>query len=329
MTKILVFSDFDGTITGRAGKETVFCPFYESLMVDAKTKKSPDDYHSPAFKKPHELQSIFEIKFGKYDTSFNYNQPDADLLMSADTVAFFKAALNTPEVTINIISKNRKDYIYALFRYHGFTEDEISRLLIDDSGWKAVAVYQSLTLPENISNKPSCLYILDDSSVDFEQMVSTAKNPMFGFLPEQIKEYNKQPGQFDWKQYHCDIQELLAPSLEHQSTIPLALAIDSLALTEDKVIPALNVSLSAPFDAVLQEKVSNDSDQAIETDTQEKQRTTGDSTQYLKDLGGPVPSSTVNSDIPVVHYPSPLQRTPLSKSGTIEQDFIQHTTIPQ
>lgn len=310
MTKILIFSDFDGTITGREGANTVFCTFYNSLMVDVSMKESPDDYRSPPFKGRQELQALFEEKFGSYDTNFTYSQPDADLLMSADAVAFFKEALNNPAITVNIISKNRKDYIYTLFRYHQFTEDEINQLLIDDSGVKSLAVSNSLLLRENVEQKPSYLYILDDNAIDFQHMIETAEHQVFGFSPEQIKKYHENPGTFNWRQYQNDIKGLLTPTIKYN-------AADGLKLMKNEVISDLTANFSKTLNAVLQVQSAQDNAQALKTEVPPQQTTTRDSLQHLKHLGGPINSSRTITDEPVDHYPSILRKSLLPKDATM------------
>lgn len=55
---------------------------------------------------------------------------DRGLLMTDEAIDFFHMILNNDEVKVHIISRNREDYIRALFSYHGFSSSELSRLAI-------------------------------------------------------------------------------------------------------------------------------------------------------------------------------------------------------
>ncbi len=219
MTKILIFTDFDGTMTGREGSKTVFGEFYQSLMVGYSVGVR-QDYKWTALKSPEEIQKLFEEKFGKYGSDFNYAQEDADLLMSADAVAFFKQAINNPAITVKIITRNRQDYIQALLKYQGFSPEEISKIIIEDKKLKNIAVIESLSAEENMASKPTHIYVLDDSPADYGAMVSIAEAQEYGYRPEQIKKYNQGPGQFQWAQYQQDIQALFPTPIKDQPIEP-------------------------------------------------------------------------------------------------------------
>ncbi|CEG57567.1 hypothetical protein [Legionella fallonii] len=244
MTKVLIFTDFDGTITSKEGSKTVFGEFYQSLMDGYEVGKIQRNYKHTPLKSPEEVQKIFEAKFGKYDSNFNYTQKDTDVLMSADAVAFFKQALNNSSITVKIITKNRQDYIHALLKYHGFSAEEIGKLTIDDTGWKNNAIHTSLRAPENNTSKPTHIYILDDNPADFDAMVSAAESPEYGYEATQIKKYNQDAGQFQWAQYQQDIQALFPLPVEEQpiTPTPIETGTDSrstppIAITEDKSEP--------------------------------------------------------------------------------------------
>lgn len=218
MTKILIFTDFDGTITGREGLKTVLDDFYQSLMVGYIAEKR-QNYKMATLQPSEEVQKIFEKKFGKYTRNFNYGQKDADILMSANAVAFFKQAVNNPAVTVKIITKNRQDYIQEVLKYHGFTQEEISKIIIDDTGHKERAVHESLNAEQNSEPKPSHIYILDDNESDFGAMVTAAESPKYGYQAEQIKKYNQKPGQFQWAQYQQEIHALFPTPVEEHPMV--------------------------------------------------------------------------------------------------------------
>ncbi len=200
MTNIIVYTDFDGTITNRVGSQTVFSPFYQSLLVGY-VPDVEQDYKHTELKPKEELQQLFAEKFGLFDENFDYSTNDSDILMSAKAVSFLHALLKKEEVSINIVTKNRIDYIQTLLRYQGFTEEEISKIKIQDSGYKYNDVSKSL-LDLNHQGA-SALYILDDDARDYAAMIQAAI--VNGYEPEQIRGYNQAPGTFNWDTYQEEI----------------------------------------------------------------------------------------------------------------------------
>ncbi|CDZ79308.1 hypothetical protein BN59_03626 [Legionella massiliensis] len=204
MTIVDIFTDFDGTVTGRAGNETVFTPFYQSLLQNYQPLPNfVQDYKETPMKNAEELLRLFEEKFGPYNPSFNYaEQTDGDLLMSPAAVTFFHELLSCDsQVRINIITKNRVEYIAALFRYQGFSEEEIAKLTIMCSGAKYFDVSHLLR-----QARPSHIYVLDDSVTDFEAMKLAVLD---SGVAATMHGYRLSPGQFDWEQYLSDIRLLL------------------------------------------------------------------------------------------------------------------------
>ncbi len=251
MTKILIFTDCDGTLTGREGSKTVFGDFYQSLLVGY-TVGVKQDYKWTNLKSPEEIQKIFEEKFGKYNSDFNYAQKDADLLMSADAVAFLKHAVNNPAITVKIITKNRQGYIQALLEYQGFSQKEINKITIEDNKLKNTAVLESLSAEENIASKPTHIYILDDSPSDYGAMVGAAETPEYGYRAEQIKKYNQEPGQFQWAQYQQDIQALFPTPVEDHPITPTPTGTNTSDTSTNKKIDQVadnDRSISSPEDA--------------------------------------------------------------------------------
>lgn len=204
MTHIVIYTDFDGTLTGKVGSATVFSPFYQSLLAGYSGKVQ--DYKQTPMKPNEELQQLFVEKFGLFKDGFDYSQNDTEMLMSADAVLFLHELLKNDQVTINIITKNRADYITALLKYQGFSEEEINKISIQDSGYKFDAVSQSL---HSLKERASYLYILDDDkSNDYPAMYRAAQ--MNSYHADHIRGYNELPGQFNWSVYQNDILMLLA-----------------------------------------------------------------------------------------------------------------------
>ena len=202
MTSILIYTDFDGTVTKRDGSKTVFSRFYQSLL-EGDVPGVLQNYRGPKMENSATVQSLFEKKFGKYDANFDYAQRDADLLMSSEAVAFFHGVLSNDNVAVNIITKNRCDYIKELLTYHGFSQNEIEKINIMDSGLKNKDVNFSLQCQEEAA---SHLYILDDSKDDYNEMMLAARTN--GYQEHQIHGDNKAPGAFEWPRYLSEISAM-------------------------------------------------------------------------------------------------------------------------
>jgi 2-hydroxy-3-keto-5-methylthiopentenyl-1-phosphate phosphatase len=222
MPKIIIFTDFDGTLSGREGGKTVFGLFYQSLL-NGDVPGVCQDYRKTPLKDSNTVQNLFEVKFGPYSKEFNYDQPDADLLLSSEAVEFLHNMLNNDDVSVQIITRNRQDYIRALLTYQGFNPEELNKLGIFDSVRKDMAVQGFLSKQtETIST----VYVLDDSSTDYNFMVNAVTS--FGFTGDQIKKYHKMPGCFEWGTYQKDIHKLVDPSLLIEDEL-IELASDLLA----------------------------------------------------------------------------------------------------
>ena len=211
MPKILFCTDFDGTVTKREGGLTVFSDFYQSLLVKPKDHKDGTQIPYKNCALADDIQDKFIKKFG---VTPNYSLRDANMLMSPEAVAFFHKALSNKSVTINISTKNRADYIKALFTYHGFTPEEISKLIIHDSGFKGQEVWKLL-----LTHKVDHIYILDDSKDDYDIMVQAAISS--GYSKEQISSYNQAVGEFQWATYQHEISTKSAATDNAENSMDL------------------------------------------------------------------------------------------------------------
>lgn len=183
MPKIIILTDFDGTMTGMEGLTTTETRFYQSLLngyVEGKIQP----YYQPTFKEPDEVQSLFENEFDKIDAN-------KALLLPPDAITFFCQALSNPDVTIHIITKNRIEYVEALLTFHGFSPEEIARFNIK------AQVYKGPTANHIIQSAlPDKVLIFDDNEDDCQAMMRGA-----------IKAYSENnrsadaAGCFDWKQH--------------------------------------------------------------------------------------------------------------------------------
>ncbi|HAU1152998.1 TPA: HAD family hydrolase [Legionella pneumophila] len=215
MPKVIIFTDFDGTVTGRSGNETVFTEFYQSLLQGYK-KDVEQDYKSTLMKDPIEVQALFEAKFGKYNENFDHSQQDADFLMRPEAVAFFHEVLKNDDVTVNIVTKNRVEYIQAVFKYQGFSDEEIKKLTTLESGYKFNDVNSRLNYQSEKANR---VYILDDSPTDYTEMLRAVK--VKGYNEEEIRGYRKNPGEFEWSQYLEEVREIFPPKVNPPEELSL------------------------------------------------------------------------------------------------------------
>ncbi|HAZ7573633.1 haloacid dehalogenase-like hydrolase [Legionella sp. PATHC032] len=207
MPKVIIFTDFDGTVTGRSGNETVFTEFYQSLLQGYQ-KDVEQDYKSTPMKDPIEVKALFEAKFGEYNENFDHSQQDVAFLMRPEAVAFFHEVLKNDDVIVNIVTKNRVEYIKAVFKYQGFSDEEISKLTTLESGYKFNDVNSRLNHQTEKANR---VYILDDSPTDYAEMLRAVKGN--GYNEEEIRGYSKDPGEFEWSQYLEDVREIFPPKV--------------------------------------------------------------------------------------------------------------------
>ncbi|KTD76608.1 sulfite exporter TauE/SafE family protein [Legionella waltersii] len=233
--QVVVFSDFDGTITGRAGKKLVFTPFYQSLLIGYKDGEINWEYKDTPMISEEQLLARFTEKFGPYNPHIVYSKVDCDILISNSAVEFFHRVLKNPHVKVSVITKNRIEYTNALFKYQGFNEEEIKNLHIIDKYLynKGFEVQSQLSaLPE----KADWIYILDDDEVDFASMCEGAQNS--GYLDQQIRKYNLSPGAFDWATYLVDIEHLtsLKKHSENPQTESNASSTTSVSGEEGRVV---------------------------------------------------------------------------------------------
>lgn len=214
MTKsVIIFSDFDGTITNRRGGNLVFTPFFQSLLLGYEKGKTNLNYKRAPILSEEGIVATFREKFGTYGLDFDISKKigdeesynDIDILMSKETLESFHALLKNPHVSIRIITKNRIEYTKALFKYQGFSDTEINRLqIIDDIHVsKGDEVKKQL---QAIDPKADFVYVLDDDQNDCESMFQGVKASSYN--DEQIKRHQEYPGQFNWKNYLQEINEI-------------------------------------------------------------------------------------------------------------------------
>ncbi|CAM2731259.1 hypothetical protein [Legionella worsleiensis] len=215
MTQVVIYTDFDGTITRTEGADAVNSPFYQSLL-EGYVPGVKQHYKYTKMKSAEEIQKLFIEQFGDYGESIDFTNPDNNLLMTPHAVLFFHELINNNQISINIVTRNRPEYIKALFHYQGFSASEIERLNIMASGYKFKEVDNDLKMRHSSDKKPSCIYILDDHTNDYCEMIRAAGHN--DYKSEHIHGFNQKPGQFDWLSYLEQIKEFLLKSVTPQET---------------------------------------------------------------------------------------------------------------
>src|ERR1700722_6066804 len=109
MPKHLIYTAFSGVMTNNDYYGTTHSEFYK-LQLD------PND---PSKMKPED--DILQ--------AFSSNK-DLSLLMSPDTIKFFKTAVNNDDVEVNIVTDTPENYVKALLRFHKFSNDALKKIKI-------------------------------------------------------------------------------------------------------------------------------------------------------------------------------------------------------
>lgn len=199
MSRIVIYCDFDGTLTQRTGSDTVFTQFYQSMFVGYMGVIN-NNYLTPSFITADEMQLKFEEKFGKYIMPLTCSAEDCKFLVSLDALEFLKTVIKSHQISFFIVTKNRPEYIKAMLRYQGFTPHEISRINFKSSMNKYHDVRNDHTAGDYF-------FIFDDDKKDLDAMHIAVK--------EKINEsrinvfHAKTPGNVDWPQHLNAIQAIL------------------------------------------------------------------------------------------------------------------------
>lgn len=222
VTNVVICSDFDGTATGIAGGELVHTERYRTLLTDPSERRR---YNDPSNSIRSDVQRVLLERFGPYTEPFAcYQRPDSDMLISKEAVAFYHVALASPNSDLIIVTKNRDDYVKALFEYHGFTPEEMGKLKIrsQHTSEKAGTL---ISATDGTDKKPievgpgTRVYVFDDNEHDYRSMLGA-----FQLTGATIQGHRAEPGTFEWAKYRDDLEGDLAAAaafqLTHNSSAP-------------------------------------------------------------------------------------------------------------
>lgn len=198
MPLTLIYTDFDGTLTGQDGETTTSSDFYQSLF-NVSAAGGPQQAE---LKAPEVLNHLFKKHFGE-------DGKDSEMLISPQAIDYLKASLSDPDVRLHIVSRNIGDYIRALEKYQEFTAAEIERLTILDarcvpqvSAGKNLNLKYTLVEQHVKQNYKSAdikigrAYVFDDNRVDCQAMSDALR--ACDIEPTMIHTF---AGGFDWKIY--------------------------------------------------------------------------------------------------------------------------------
>lgn len=187
MLKYIILTDFDGTMTRIAGEKGINYGFYRSLF----TANTEAGYSRDPMKSDSEIQRLLNDHFGPYDVNnpprgvmgsvLGQAEPQdtSVLLISPEAVKALKKALQDPEVAVNIVTKNRAQYVQALMRYQGFTDEEIQRVNIMELSNKYEDSTDYLNRIRGNVDKDALFIIKDDNIEDYMNMERAVRH--FGF----------------------------------------------------------------------------------------------------------------------------------------------------
>jgi len=198
-SNLVICSDFDGTATQISGGDLVRTELYRTLLSDSSPLRKYNDLSNPI--RP-DIQDELRRRFGPYKEPWDcYERGNSQMLMTKEAVAFYHTALASPHSDLIIVTKNRADYVQALFEYHGFTPEEMAKLKIrsqhtsDKAGTLRAATDGSDGKAITVGPETK-IYVFDDDSEDYASMMNA-----FQSSGASIQGHREAPGQFKWEEY--------------------------------------------------------------------------------------------------------------------------------
>jgi len=185
---IRCYLDFDGTLSGIVGSDTVNSELYESLQIK---NKPTDDYADASFIDKKEMLARMEAGFKK--------EENKGMMMSQEAADFVSKMIQK-NADIIIISKNRKDYINAVLELAGLGDiankisiKDIRDIEEHDEGDKRNMV---LNHEKSVKQKATIVVIGDDNPDDFDDMYRALQES--GYSKDDVLAYTADAGQFKW-----------------------------------------------------------------------------------------------------------------------------------
>lgn len=203
-----IYCDFDGTGTLVPGNELVGGDFYQNqVLADGPTRPSGrlKNYVTNKIFEPKILIKNLKKAFSKKEET----AARAPERLTQEFVDFFGEILELKkaghQIDFVFISKNRKEYIYALLEHEGFPVEDIKPLItvidIETGGsnkYTAVLEYEKNKLPA------SHCFTFDDNPGDSQGMEAAAKKST-----NNVSSYCRNPGEFKWGEYLHEVKTKL------------------------------------------------------------------------------------------------------------------------
>jgi hypothetical protein len=202
---VIVIVDFDGTCTGKPGKETINSKCFKRCKLE-----SNEHYSRATLESESNMVAILKEEISEDDS----------LGIKPTTNAFLTTLFANPNARIHIVSKNRKEYINAVLLAAGFDEGQINNIEIYDiktgGADKLVTAKEILSSYENVPI--NAIFIADDDENDFSNLQYAADS----FLENQQKHNTQliavsgQPDEIDLLESYKDAMESSAPVRGHK-----------------------------------------------------------------------------------------------------------------
>jgi len=173
--KIRCYLDFDGTLTKSSGLLTIESEFYRSLFVNPSqvTSGNYDKTETEGgvnLKTEEERWELIKNEFKEEGSQFS------NLLITESAKRLLKMMIEI-NADIIVVSKNRKEYIKDMFKWAGFSKEEITKFTIYDVRDYGGNKFDRVTEHEMKLNKPAAgIVIADDSKGDYDQMLFAINN---------------------------------------------------------------------------------------------------------------------------------------------------------
>lgn len=190
------YLDFDGTLTGREGSACVSSDFYQDLQLDPRA-----DYSYACFRG----NMVDLIKTG---LALPENKT---MRMSEGALSFLKTML-TQGADINIVSRNRKEYIKAVLLAEGMEAELIQKITICDANdLLLTGKYQAVVDLEKSKKAPAGVVIIcDDNSMDCKAMTKAVKDN--NDAKTTVISHSEFAGTFDWQKIARDAPQPTKPT---------------------------------------------------------------------------------------------------------------------
>lgn len=191
LTQVKFYLDFDGTLSDRKGSQCVFSNLYRSLQLN-----SSDSYEVCHFK-----QNMVDLLRAGFTLPEN-----RAMRMSKGALKFLEDMI-TEGAEVNIISRNRKEYIRAVLSVEGMDSKQIEKITIRDVNdlISSNGKYLTVLNMEQSKTKPAKVAVVcDDDPSDCEAMKKAVTE---GDAKASLISYSTSPGAFDWPQISQDVYQ--------------------------------------------------------------------------------------------------------------------------